>query len=123
MQQDGIELAGSLKNLGVKLSQNNYSKKSEIVTGGSGQTRLGRKAASCSPRGGQTLDAQNIVNRPFKPVLFRAFLPPSTSTTSGTRVCRSWLSAAHPASSDLVPASLLPGCDESIEEENERGEY
>ena len=27
------------------------------------------------------------------------------------------------ASTDRVPASLLPGCDESLEEENERGEY
>jgi integrase len=36
-------------------------------------------------RHGKSLDAQNIVNRHCKPLLERAGLPPSASTTSGTR--------------------------------------
>ncbi len=45
-------------------------------------------------RHGTPMDAQNVVNRYYKPLLERAGLPPSDSTTSGIAACRSSLSAA-----------------------------
>jgi integrase len=36
---------------------------------------------------GTPLDAQNIVNRHFKPLLLRAGFPPSAFTISGIRAC------------------------------------
>jgi integrase len=36
---------------------------------------------------GTPLDAQNIVNRHFKPLLMRAGFPPSAFTISGIRAC------------------------------------
>ncbi len=45
---------------------------------------------------GAPLDAQNVVNRSFKPLLRRAGLPPSASTTCATRALASSPSAASP---------------------------
>src|SRR5215211_2322958 len=47
-------------------------------------------------RFGKPLDAQNVVNRYYKPLLERAGLPPFGSTTSGIAVCHSSLSTASP---------------------------
>jgi hypothetical protein len=46
---------------------------------------------------GGPLEAQNVVNRHFKPLLKRAGLPPSASTTCGIAASRSLLSAASPS--------------------------
>ncbi len=43
-----------------------------------------------------TIDAQNVVNRYYKPLLKRACLPRAASTTSGIAACRCWPSAASP---------------------------
>ncbi len=62
---------------------------------------------------GKPLDAQNVVNRFFKPLLQRAGLfPPFGSTISGTRAYRSSPNVANPSvtckPSPVTPPQLLP---------------
>lgn len=50
-----------------------------------------------SNRTGGPVEAQNVVNRHFKPLLVRAGLPPPASTTSGKLASRFWPKGASPS--------------------------